>query len=185
MNPDAIFWIASMTKPVTGVAAMMMVEEAKLDLDAPVAHYLPALEHASRERSNRPSNRRDANFMLAQLVPQKAPDGPYVICFATRPASYIRPNIRAPGFGAYTAPKSCSPETRLWRNSSLSLGKLPLAHQPGEVWGSSWGVDVLARVAEIASGQPFDQFPARPHLRPTACDRHRLLRAGSEARSSR
>ena len=37
MNPDAIFWIASMSKPVTSVAAMMLVEEGKLDLDAPVA----------------------------------------------------------------------------------------------------------------------------------------------------
>jgi CubicO group peptidase (beta-lactamase class C family) len=40
MNPDAIFWIASMTKPVTSVAAMMLVEEGKLDLDAPVSRYL-------------------------------------------------------------------------------------------------------------------------------------------------
>src|SRR5258707_1746543 len=41
---DAIFWIASMTKPVTSVAAMILVEEGKLDLDAPVAKYLPELK---------------------------------------------------------------------------------------------------------------------------------------------
>ena len=39
-----------------------------------------------------------------------------------------------------------------------SLAHLPLAHQPGEVWEYSWGVDVLARVVEVASGQPFDRF---------------------------
>jgi Beta-lactamase/PDZ domain len=39
-----------------------------------------------------------------------------------------------------------------------SLGKVPLAHQPGEVWEYSWGVDVLARVVEVVSGQAFDQF---------------------------
>jgi CubicO group peptidase (beta-lactamase class C family) len=44
MNPDVIFWIASMTKPVTSVAAMMLVEEGKLDLDAPVSRYLPGLK---------------------------------------------------------------------------------------------------------------------------------------------
>ena len=44
MKPDAIFWIASMTKPVTSVAAMMLVEEGKLDLDAPVSRYLPELK---------------------------------------------------------------------------------------------------------------------------------------------
>ena len=41
LQPDAIFWIASMTKPVTSVAAMMLVEEGKLDLGAPVHRYLP------------------------------------------------------------------------------------------------------------------------------------------------
>jgi len=41
LQPDAIFWIASMTKPVTSVAAMMLVDEGKLDLAAPVHQYLP------------------------------------------------------------------------------------------------------------------------------------------------
>src|SRR5882724_4008601 len=44
LQPDAIFWIASMTKPVTSVAAMMLVEEGKLDLAAPVHQYLPELK---------------------------------------------------------------------------------------------------------------------------------------------
>ena len=44
LQPDAIFWIASMTKPVTSVAAMMLVEEGKLDLAAPVHRYLPELK---------------------------------------------------------------------------------------------------------------------------------------------
>jgi CubicO group peptidase (beta-lactamase class C family) len=44
MPSDGIFWIALMTKPVTGVAAMMLVEQGKLDLDAPVSRYLPDLE---------------------------------------------------------------------------------------------------------------------------------------------
>jgi CubicO group peptidase (beta-lactamase class C family) len=44
LRPDAIFWIASMTKPVTSVAAMMLVEEGKLDLAAPVHQYLPELK---------------------------------------------------------------------------------------------------------------------------------------------
>src|SRR5205814_51276 len=44
LQPDAIFWIASMTKPVTSVAAMILVEERKLDLAAPVHQYLPELK---------------------------------------------------------------------------------------------------------------------------------------------
>jgi CubicO group peptidase (beta-lactamase class C family) len=41
MKPDAIFWIASMTKPITSVAALMLAEEGKLDIGAPVHQYLP------------------------------------------------------------------------------------------------------------------------------------------------
>src|SRR3954463_5999331 len=44
MKADSIFWIASMSKPVTSVAAMMLVEEGRLELDAPVARYLPELQ---------------------------------------------------------------------------------------------------------------------------------------------
>jgi CubicO group peptidase (beta-lactamase class C family) len=62
-----------------------------------------------------------------------------------------------------------SPIHRLYRNAVFkrdqtladfvtSLGNLPLAHQPGEVWEYSWGVDVLARIVEVQSGQPFNRF---------------------------
>jgi CubicO group peptidase (beta-lactamase class C family) len=74
MNSNAIFWIASMTKPVTSVAAMMVVEEGKLDLDAPVAHYLPALgDMQVASEVVDPVTGETTNFMLAQLVPQKHP----------------------------------------------------------------------------------------------------------------
>src|ERR1700722_12062820 len=45
MQPDSIFWLASMTKAVTSVAALMLVEEGKLDLQAPVSRYLPEFEN--------------------------------------------------------------------------------------------------------------------------------------------
>src|SRR5947207_15678517 len=47
-----------------------------------------------------------------------------------------------------------------------SLAGLPLAHQPGEVWEYSWGVDVLARVIEVVSGLPFDEFLERGIFKP-------------------
>jgi CubicO group peptidase (beta-lactamase class C family) len=55
MKTDSIFWIASMTKPVTSVAAMMLVEEGKLDLNVPIATYLPELK--DRTVGERPSRR--------------------------------------------------------------------------------------------------------------------------------
>jgi CubicO group peptidase (beta-lactamase class C family) len=91
MNPDAIFWIASMTKPVTSVAAMMLVEKGKLDLDAPVSPVLAGPQgHASREGSGRPGNGRDDQLYVGARA-AKAPND------RTGFASpHIRPRISAP-----------------------------------------------------------------------------------------
>jgi CubicO group peptidase (beta-lactamase class C family) len=158
MRPDGIFWIASMTKPVTSVAAMTLVEEGKLDLDAPVARYLPALEgmQVASEVVD-PVTGETTNFALAQLVPQKHP---MTVRDLLRHTSGL---VYPPQFASTGIHRLYGAKAVFTRNTTLaefvaSLGKLPLAHQPGEVWEYSWGVDVLARVVEVASGQPFDQF---------------------------
>jgi CubicO group peptidase (beta-lactamase class C family) len=147
LQPDAIFWIASMTKPVTSVAAMMLVEEGKLDLAAPVYQYLPefkdtmvaverkvpvtgAIEHA-REPQKRPMTVEDLLRHTAGLT-HGGGDIKLIDC--------------------------------IWRRDTTlaefvaALAQLPLAYQPGEVWAYSWAVDVLGRVVEVASSQPLDQF---------------------------
>jgi CubicO group peptidase (beta-lactamase class C family) len=158
MNPDAIFWIASMTKPVTSVAAMMLVEEGKLDLDAPVARYLPALEgmQVAREVVD-PVTGETTNFMLTQLVPQKHPMTVRDLLRHTSGLVYP-PQFKSTGIHRLYGAKGVFTRNTTLAEFVASLGKLPLAHQPGEVWEYSWGVDVLARVVEVASGQPFDQF---------------------------
>jgi CubicO group peptidase (beta-lactamase class C family) len=158
MVSDAIFWIASMTKPVTSVAAMMLVEEGKLDLDAPVARYLPALDgmQVASEVVD-PVTGETTNFALAQLVPQKRP---MTVRDLLRHTSGL---IYPPQFASTRIHGLYGAKVVFTRNTNqadfvASLGKVPLAHQPGEVWEYSWGVDVLARVVEVASGQPFDRF---------------------------
>jgi CubicO group peptidase (beta-lactamase class C family) len=158
LQPDAIFWIASMTKPVTSVAAMVLVEEGKLDLAAPVYQYLPELKEmmvgvettdpASGEtklalqRQKRPMTVEDLLRHTAGLV--------YYGGSGTKVHQLYNGLINL--------------KTGVWRRDKTladfvsDLAKLPLAHQPGEVWEYSLAVDVLARVIEVASGQPFDQF---------------------------
>jgi CubicO group peptidase (beta-lactamase class C family)/C-terminal processing protease CtpA/Prc len=158
MRPDAIFWIASMTKPVTSVAAMMLVEEGKLDLDAPVAQYLPALKSMQvASETVDPVTGETTNYALAQLVPQMQP---MTVRDLLRHTSGL---VYPPEFSNTVLHRLYGRTSVFTRNTTLadfvtSLGKLPLAHQPGKVWEYSWGVDVLARVVEVASGQPFDQF---------------------------
>jgi CubicO group peptidase (beta-lactamase class C family) len=153
MKPDAIFWIASMTKPVTSVAAMTLVEQGKLDLDAPVSQYLPELKdmQVGVERTNPATGRKE----IAIEPPKRL--------------MTIRDLLRHTSGLVYPPQFSNTAIHRLYNKAVFepdktladfvaSLADLPLAHQPGEVWEYSWGVDVLARVVEVASGLPFDQF---------------------------
>ncbi len=152
LTPDAIFWIASMTKPVTSVAAMMLVEEGKLDLTAPVSRYLPELKdmQVGVEKTDPATGK-------SELV-LEAPKRPMEVIDLLRHTS-----------GLVYPEEGSSQVHRLYRQATFkrdktlaefvtSLAKLPLAYQPGEVWEYSWSVDVLARVVEVASGQNFDDF---------------------------
>jgi CubicO group peptidase (beta-lactamase class C family) len=152
LTPDAIFWIASMTKPVTSVAAMMLVEEGKLDLMAPVAKYLPVFK-------DKPVWVEDIDPATGKhtllLEPEKRPM--QVIDLLRHTSGLVYPEE------GNTALHMMYHSADFRRNGTLadfvaSLAALPLAHQPGEVWEYSWGVDVLARVIEVVSGQSFDQF---------------------------
>jgi CubicO group peptidase (beta-lactamase class C family) len=142
LNPDALFWIASMTKPVTSVAAMMLVEEGKLDLAAPVADYLPELK--------------DLKVGLENPRPPKRPMQVIDLLRHTSGLTY-------PEEGTDTLHRAYGKVGTFKRDRTLAdfvagLAVVPLLHEPGEVWEYSWGVDVLARVIEVVSGQTFDKF---------------------------
>ena len=164
LQSDAIFWIASMTKPVTSVAAMMLVEEGKLDLAAPVHQYLPELKDmmVGVETKDPVTGKTD----LAR-EPQKRPMTVEDLLRHTAGLVY--------GVGGTKVDqlyKSLYGATGVYRRDKTladfvsGLAKLPLAHQPGEVWDYGLSVDVLARVIEVASGQPFDQFLETHLFRP-------------------
>jgi CubicO group peptidase (beta-lactamase class C family) len=153
MNPDSIFWIASMTKPVTSVAAMMLVEEGKLDLDAAVAQYLPELKNM--QVGVEATDPATGKVSIA-LEPPKRPMTVRDLLRHTSGLVYPPQYVDAPINRFYR--KAVFERDKTLADFVASLADLPLAHQPGEVWEYSWGVDVLARVVEVASGQSFDQF---------------------------
>jgi CubicO group peptidase (beta-lactamase class C family) len=157
LAPDAIFWIASITKPVTSIAAMMLVEEGKLGLAAPVHQYLPELKDMMVAVEVK-----DAVTGKTDLVrePQKRAMTVEDLLRHTAGLVYAGNGTQVEQLynGLYYG------DTAVWRRDRTladfisALAKLPLAHQPGEVWEYSFADDVLARVVEVASGQPFDQF---------------------------
>lgn len=155
MRRDTIFRIASMTKPITAAATMILVEECRLRLDDPVDPWLPEL--AGRQvlqrldgpldetvPANRPITVRDLlTFRLGLGLIMASPEE-YPILRAMKE--------RDVEVGAYPSALSSQDE---WMRG---LGSLPLMHQPGEKWMYHTGADVLNVLIARVSGQPLETF---------------------------
>jgi CubicO group peptidase (beta-lactamase class C family) len=159
MRPDSIFRIGSMSKQITSVATMMLVDEGKLDLDAPVAQYLPELKDMQVVKTDPATG----DAILLELEPAKRAMTIRDLLRNTSGLVYAMPDFADPGFGNTAIHVLYGAKAPFRRDRPLaefvaSLGALPLLHQPGEVWEYSIGFDVLGRVTEVVSGQTFDQF---------------------------
>jgi CubicO group peptidase (beta-lactamase class C family) len=151
MATNSMFRIASMTKPIVTAAAMMLVEEARLDLAAPVSQYLPEFKDVQVG-----VEKRNGDNVELVLEPQKRPMTVHDLMRHTAGLVYGV-------FGDGPVHKAYRAANAMDRDQSLAemvtkLSKLPLAHQPGEVWEYSMATDVLGRIIEVVSGQPLDTF---------------------------
>ena len=142
MKAGSIFRIASMSKPITTVAAMMLVEEGKIDIAAPVSLYLPEFKDLKVGMDGQPVKRpmtvQDLLRHTSGLVyPFFAEDKAIVQAY----------------FGAkiYDYGQSLA-------EMVTKLSKLPLAHQPGTTWDYSMSTDVLGRIVEVVSGMTLERF---------------------------
>jgi CubicO group peptidase (beta-lactamase class C family) len=152
MTPDTIFTIYSMSKAVTSVAAMMLVEDGKLSLDDPVSKYIPAFADAKVgvDLSD------EAGQPPLKLVPLKRPITIRDLLRHTSGITY--------GFYGETAVRKLYANPALYDgdfdNAEFAerIAKLPLADQPGTRWDYGHSTDVLGRVIEVASGQTLFQF---------------------------
>jgi CubicO group peptidase (beta-lactamase class C family) len=159
MRPDSIFRIGSMSKQITSAATMMLVDEGKLELDAPVAQYLPELKDMQVVKTDPATG----DAILLELEPAKRAMTIRDLLRNTSGLVYASPDYADPGFGNAAIHLLYGAKAPFRRDKPIaslvaSLGTLPLLHQPGEVWEYSVGYDVLGRVSEVVSGQNFDQF---------------------------
>jgi len=140
MKKDSIFRVASMSKPITTVAAMILAEDDKLDVAAPVAQYLPEFKDVKVGTEGLAVKRP----MTVQDLMRHTSGLTYGL-FGTSAVDqlYLKANM----FGA----KSLADMVKI-------IAGLPLLHQPGEVWEYSVSTDVLGRVVEVASGMDLDRF---------------------------
>jgi CubicO group peptidase (beta-lactamase class C family) len=156
MRRDTIFRISSMTKPITAVATMILVEECKLRLDEPVDTLLPELaDRRVLKRldgalddtvpAKRPITVRDLLTFRMGFGQMMAPPDAYPILSA---ANELQIGMGPPSPSTMPAPDE-------WMRR---LGQLPLMHQPGEQWMYNTGSDVLGVLIARASGQPLETF---------------------------
>ena len=160
MTPDTIFRIYSMSKPITTVAAMMLVEEGKLQLDDPLSKYIPAFANV---KVGVEVKGEDGNMHL-DLAPAKRP---ITIQDLMRHTSGLTYGFFGEGMvkKAYVAAKLGEGDPDL-AEFTERLAKLPLAYQPGTTWDYSQSTDVLGRVIEVVSGKSLYQFEKERLLDP-------------------
>jgi CubicO group peptidase (beta-lactamase class C family) len=154
MRRDTIFRIASMTKPVTAAAAMILVEECRVRLDDPVDRWLPEL--ADRRVLSRPDGPLDDTaparrpITLRDLLTFRLGIGAVMAPPGTYP---IQQAIAEAGVGPGPDTTSFGPDEWMKR-----LGALPLVHQPGEAWMYHTGSDVLGVLIARVSGRSLEEF---------------------------
>jgi CubicO group peptidase (beta-lactamase class C family) len=158
MTADAIFPIHSVTKTITSVAAMMLVDRGKIALDDPVSKYIPSFADmkVGVERKG------DSGRTVLGLVPLRRPIIIEDLLLHTSGITY--------GFYGEGLVKSAYDGIYLgdFDNAGFAerIAKLPLAEQPRTLWDYGHSTDVLGRVIEVASGQSLYQFEKENLLDP-------------------
>jgi CubicO group peptidase (beta-lactamase class C family) len=163
MTKDAIFRIYSMTKPLASVAAMMLVEEGRMQLTDPVSKFLPQLAkmevlvtedgRTTREIAKRQMTVHDLFRHTAGLAYGEFSNIPEL------KAAYAEAKLFQPGITAES--RMITPEQFV-----AGIAKAPLVHEPGTTWEYSMAVDVLGRVVEVVSGQRLSAFLDERLFRP-------------------
>jgi CubicO group peptidase (beta-lactamase class C family) len=154
MRRDTIFRLASVTKPITAVAAMILVEECKLRLDDPVDDFLPELANRKVLRT--------IDSELDDTVPAKR-------ALTTRDLLTYRSGYGEVAFLSPTCPlQKALTDARLPLSAWMfpgtpdefvqSLGRLPLAHQPGERWLYHMSAEILGVLIARVAGMPLSAF---------------------------
>lgn len=163
MTPDTLFRIYSMTKPITGMAAMQLISQGKMALDQPVYEILPQF------RDMKVQNTYDGSITALHAAPRPitmrhlvthtsglgyaiVQSGPIARLMAER--GLIPGQVTRLPINGFTRAKSVQGLKAFADN----LARIPLVYDPGTHWSYSMGLDLMGHIIEVLSGKPFDQF---------------------------
>lgn len=161
VDEHTLFRIYSMTKPITGMAAMLLIADGKMMLDQPVADFIPGfanmrvLTNSGESLESRPAT---ATLTIRHLLTHSGGLGGGPSAKGPLTQEYERlglmQNLRSRSDGQGAAAETV---TSL-KDFADRLATAPLLTDPGTAWCYSVGLDLLGRVIELASGTPFDRF---------------------------
>ena len=147
MTDDTIFRLFSMTKPITSVVAMQLIQEGKLRLDDPVAKYIPSFAKAKVGVEQKAENGEKA----LELVPLNRPITILDLMTQTSGITY--------GFYGNSMVRKAYANARIYDGDFDNAGfaeriaQLPLAEQPGTLWDYGHSTDILGRIMEVVTGK--------------------------------
>ena len=163
LTPDSLFRIYSMTKPVTGMAAMQLIAEGKLALDQPLYEFLPRFRNMTVQNTYdgsiiavhpapRPITIRHLLTHTAGLGYAIVQRGPIVQLLEDK--GLIPGQVTRMPIAGFTRAKS----VRGLEVFCDRLAQVPLVLDPGTQWSYGMGLDVMGRVIEVVTGRPFDVY---------------------------
>ena len=171
LSPDSLFRIYSMTKPITGMAAMLLIDEGKIGLDQPLADILPKFAkmqvQVTPDGSITDLRPAKARITMRHLITHTSGLGYSIVQQGPLKEAYEKAGL-VPGVisrmrvpGLFRGEAVTSLETFADR-----LADMPLVYEPGTTWSYSVGLDLMGRVIEVVSGMRFDEFLRRRIFEP-------------------
>ena len=160
MKPDAIFRLASMTKPIVSVGVMILVEDGKILLSDPASKYFPELKD---QKVGVVKKDAAGKAVLEEVPAKKQMTIQDLLRHTSGIPGYFTPSLVAKQWadsGASAGPN----QTLVGRVPRLA--NLPLAHQPGTTWDYTGGTNILGAIIERVSGQTLDVFLSERILKP-------------------
>jgi len=162
-GPDTLWRIYSMTKPVTAMAAMMLVEEGKMGLDQPLSNFVPrfagvrVLARPDAGLESRPAVR---PITIRHLLTHTSGLGYTIVTKGPLLKEYERLGLVPFQVEARTEALARAARPTSLKDFAERAATAPLIADPGTRWSYSIGLDVLARAVEVAAGVPFERFLA-------------------------
>ncbi len=151
MPANAMFWIASTSKPMTATAVMMLVDEGKINLDDPVEKYLPEFKGQMVRVANPASSTGAQGATDSKASPQLAPP--------VHPILVREILSHTSGLPFRSAAQPGALDLLPLKDAVRSFASEPLMFQPGTNYSySNEGLNTVARIIEVVTGMPYEQF---------------------------